>query len=102
MIPSTDGRFWCTGKNGVIRSETWIEPQGYGREEENVPGTRLCGNSDFITEFLDNHPDDCLVISVAVRRSVPKYMEKEEDYLSYVEPYVRFYLMEKDGVARSI
>lgn len=99
---STDGRFWYIGKNGFIRSETWIEPQGYGREEESVPGTRLSCNSDFITEFFNNYPDDCLVISVAVRRSVPKYLEIGKDYLSYVQPYVRFYLMERDGAIRTL
>lgn len=102
LTPSTNGRVWRAVKNGFIRSEVWIEPQGYGREKESVPGKKLCGNSAFITELLDKHPSDCLIISVAVRRFAPKYIEKEEDYLSYAQPYVRIYLMERDGVARSI
>lgn len=99
---SVDGRRWWAGKDGLLRSESWIEAYGYGRDEEMVGSTTLSSNSEFIEELLTAHPTECLIISVAVSRRVPKYEESSEERMSYRQPYVRFYLMEKDGVARSI
>ncbi|WP_208856741.1 hypothetical protein [Pseudoalteromonas rubra] len=102
LVLSNDGRSWCSGELGVLLSESWVELQGYGHEEESTPGTRLCGNPEFIKDFLSKHPDECLIISVSVSRTIPRYMNDSEDHMPYCPPYVQFYLMEKDCVARSI
>ncbi|QGS61885.1 hypothetical protein [Shewanella algae] len=99
---SADGRRWSAGKDGLLRSESWTEAYGYGRDEEMVSSTCLSASSEFIEELLTAYPTECLIISVAVRRTVPKYEESSEERMSYHQPYVRFYLMEKDGVAKSI
>ncbi|WP_219012643.1 hypothetical protein [Shewanella algae] len=99
---SADGcRLWA-GKDSLLRSESWIEAYGYGRDEEMVGSTCLSANPKFIEELLTAYPTECLIISVAVRRTVPKYEESSDECMSYHQPYVRFYLMEKDGVAKSI
>ncbi|QYJ75319.1 hypothetical protein [Shewanella sp. FJAT-52076] len=99
---SADGRRWWAGKDGLLRSQSWIEAYGYGRDEEMVGSTSLSASPEFIEELLTAYPTECLIISVAVSRTVPKYEESSEERMSYHQPYVRFYLMEKDGVAKSI
>lgn len=97
-----DGSIWKANDAGMLRSETWTQKQGYGLDEETVPGTRLCANREFLRHLLAAHPDDRLIVGVSVRRLPPKYGPDRDMFEPYPWPYVRYYLMEDDGVAHAL
>lgn len=99
---SNNGSIWKAKNASILRSETWIRKQGYGLDEETVPGARLCANREFLRELLAAHTDDALIISVSVRRLPPKYGPDRDLFEPYPWPYVRYYLMEDDGVAHAL
>lgn len=99
---SNDGRIWKANDGAVLRSEIWTRKQGYGLNEETVPGTRLCANRGFLRDLLASCPDERLIVSVSVRRLPPKYGPDRDVFESYPWPYVRYYLMEDDGVAYAL
>lgn len=102
LVASPDGRTWVTGNDGLLRTETWTHIQGSGREAEMTPGWRLSGNKRFQNRLLDVNPGDCLLLSVAIRRRPPRYLADEAEFQPYPWPYVRYYLMEDDGVAHAL
>lgn len=102
LISSSDGRRWTTGPDALLRSESWSNIVGSGREKETVTGMRLSGNLEFIKVLLRKHPRDCLVLSVSVRRRPPRDRGDSEKFEPYPLPYVRYYLMDTDGIARPL
>ncbi len=102
LVASADGRTWTTGSGGLLRSETWSRIQGYGRQAETFPGWRLSGDKEFLTCLLDSLPEHRLILSVEVWRHVTRYGGDKDDFGSYRLPYVRYYLLEADGVAHSL
>ncbi len=100
LIRSADGRKWSSGTGGVLRSETWTHVRGYGRDKETVAGSRLSGNRPFVKLLHDSYPDERLVLSVSIRRRLPR--QQRDDYESYRAQYVRYYLMGADGVAHTL
>lgn len=102
LSPSGDGRTWTSKYNGLLRREVWTRITGYGREAEAVAGYRLGGDRAFIRALLDAHPDEALVISVEVRRQRSRYGSDRAELEPYLCPYVRYYLMERDGVAHAL
>ena len=99
---STDGRTWAVGTAGLLRSETWTRIQGYGRESETVPGSRLSGDQGFIKHLLDADREYRLLLSVEIRRRSPRYSSDQDEFEPYPWPYARYYLMEDDGVAHAL
>jgi len=97
-----DGRRWATESGALIRSETWTQSTGYGREQETIPGTRLSADKAFLKELLAANPGYSLVVGLSLRRRVPRYGSDNDDYSSYVPPYNRYYLIEDDGIARTL
>jgi len=93
---------WRGTDGATLRSETWTRTQGYGRNEENVPGSRLCGNRGFLQAFLGSFLGNRLVLSVEVRRQPPHYGGSKAEFEAYPGPYMRFYLMGSDAVAVSL
>jgi hypothetical protein len=100
LSSSSDGRTWTAGGDGLLRSETWTHIQGYGRDSETVAGWRLSGDQRFLKRLLGAHPNDRLVVSVAVRRRVSGHQKQDLDF--YRNPYARYYLMGGDGVAHAL
>lgn len=98
----TDGRLWVSASGAILRSESWTRVVGFGREEENVPGNRLSCDRSFLLELLKAHPHDCLVLSVSVRRKPPRSSSDKNEFEPYPWPYVRYYLLGDDGIARSL
>ncbi|PTT83699.1 hypothetical protein DBR42_15815, partial [Pelomonas sp. HMWF004] len=97
-----DGRRWLTPMGAGLRAETWTRIAGLGRESEVVPGTRLSCDRSFLVELLKAHPDSWLVLSVSVRRRPTRGNTGEDEYETYVWPYLRYYLIGDDGIARSL
>ena len=102
LTPTDDGRRWVTASGSILRSETWTQVVGLGREQETVSGTRLSGNRSLLHELLKAHPQDCLVLRVSVRRRPTRYNSGEDEFEPYPWPYVRYYLIGEDGIARSL
>jgi hypothetical protein len=97
-----DGRLWVTESGALLRSETWCQSSGYGREREVVPGTRMSANCLFLKELLIAYPGHCLIVGLSLRRKPPRYGSNSDEYISYPPPYVRYYLIEEDGIARTL
>ncbi|MGN4111526.1 hypothetical protein ACS0X5_21215, partial [Burkholderia gladioli] len=102
LSPDLDSRHWTSASGSVLRSESWSRVDGLGRERENISGNRLsCGHS-FLLDVLKAHPQNCIVLSVSVRRKPPRSNSSEEEFEPRPWPYVRYYLLGDDGIARSL
>ncbi|MNC40033.1 hypothetical protein D3C75_887220 [compost metagenome] len=99
---SADGRRWSSDLGAQLRSETWTQVVGYGREQDTTTGTRLSGDTEFVELLLQKHPHDCLIISVSVQRLPSRESSTNDDVEPYPWPYVRYYLMDNDGINRPL
>lgn len=99
---NADGRRWVTASGSILRSETWTQVVDFGREQDIVSGSRLSGNRNFLHDLLRAHPQDCLILSVSVSRRPTRYNSGEDEFEPYPWPYVRYYLIGEDGIARSL
>jgi hypothetical protein len=97
-----DARRWVTRSGSHLRSETWTHTNGYGREKETIPGTRLSADRAFLKELLTANPEHWLVVSLSLYRRGSRYSSNDEELSSYVPPYVRYYLIKEDGIARTL
>lgn len=97
-----DGRRWVTTSGSILRSETWTQVVGLGREQETVSGTRLSGNRSFLLELMKARPDEWVVVRVSVRRRPTRFNSDEDEFDPYPSPYVRYYLIGEDGIPRSL
>ena len=95
-----DGRRWITKSGALLRSETWTN--GYGRETETIPGTRLSSDRAFLRELLAANPEHSLVVGLTLHRRRSRYSSDDDESSSYAPPYVRYYLIEEDGIARTL
>lgn len=102
LSASADRRAWTAGAGSFVRSETWTHIQGYGRERDTIPGWRLSGNEIFVEHLLNAYPENCLLLSVEIRRRPPRHGSDRDAFASYPQPYARYYLMEADGVAHAL
>jgi hypothetical protein len=102
LSQSPDGRLWfVNGTETYTRGETWTQVQGYGREQETVPGYRLSASTEFIKHLLAVYADMALIVRVAVRRD-SRRLAAEEHGDVYPSPYVRYFKIGEDGVAESL
>jgi hypothetical protein len=97
-----DARRWVTKSGAHVRSETWTQSSGYGREKETIPGTRLSADRAFLKELLAANPGHCLVVGLSLHRRGSRYSSDNDESSLYVPPYVRYYLIEDDGIARTL
>lgn len=97
-----DGRRWVTKTGATLRSETWTQVSGMGQEREMIPGTRLSADTAFLQELLEAVPGHQLIVSLSLRRQRPRHNSDEDGSNSYPDPYVRYYLIEEDGIARTL
>lgn len=97
-----DGRRWVAESGALLRSETWTQSSGHGREKEIIPGTRLSADKAFLKELLTANPGYSLIVSLQLHRRCTSYSSSNEDYSSYIPPYNRYYLIENDGIARTL
>lgn len=102
LVSSTDGRTWTSESGALLRSETWTQVVGYGHEQDTLAGTRLSGNTELVQLLLEKNPHECLVISVSIRRRPPRGGSDEDEVEPYPWPYVRYYLMDSDGINRPL
>ncbi len=99
---SPDERLWSIDAGSFVRSETWTHLQGFAGETESIPGYKLSGSKGFVEHLLNAYPDDCLILSVKIRRRLLRHGSDRDDFAPYPQPYARYYLMEADGVAHSL
>ncbi|APQ13317.1 hypothetical protein BJP27_18105 [Pseudomonas oryzihabitans] len=102
LTPSADDRRWISASEALLRSESWTQVVGYGHEQDTIAGTRLSGNTELLQLLLEKHPHDCLVLSVSIRRLPPRDRSGEDEVEPYPWPYVRYYLMDSDGISRPL
>jgi hypothetical protein len=103
LIQQSDGRTWaCSSHAGLLRSEKWTHEQRDRSEVETISGERLCADSGFVEHLLVGHSEDSLVLSIEVRRSVPRHASKDDEFETYALPYARYYLMGADGVFHAL
>lgn len=102
LTSADDARRWVTKSGAHVRSEIWTHSNGYGREKETIPGNRLSADRAFLKELLTANPEHWLVVSLSMRRRGSRYSSSDEDLSSYVPPYVRYYLIKEDGIARTL
>lgn len=97
-----DGRRWTSAAGSFLRSESWTRVAGTGRERENISGSRLSCERNFLLNLLTVHPQDCLVLSVSVRRKPPRSTSDKDWSEPYPWPYERYYLVGNDGIVRTL
>ncbi|WP_109483812.1 AVAST type 3 anti-phage nuclease/ATPase Avs3a [Paraburkholderia sp. C35] len=97
-----DARSWISDAGAFIRSESWTRKVGYEPKEESIAGSRLSCNREFLLAFLKQNPEMRLMLSVSIRRKPPHSSSDQEVFEPYPWPYVRYYLIDKDGIARSL
>lgn len=95
-----DGRRWTAASGSFLRSESWTRVVGFGREQENLPGSRLSCCRGFLQDLLKAHSEEYLVLSVSVRRNPPR--SDKDEFEPYPWPYARYYLIGNDGIARPL
>lgn len=102
LIASEDGRTWVGRSGGILRSETWSRLVGYGREQTSNPGDRLVADKAFIKELISESDDRCLVLSVSVQVRVERRGAADEGFEKCPWPYRRYYLIDQDGITRTL
>ncbi|WCM24690.1 NACHT domain-containing protein [Paraburkholderia bryophila] len=102
LSADADSRRWVSASGSLLRSESWTRLIDHGREQERDPGNRLSCDRSFLHELLKAHPKDYIVISVSVRREPPRGGSDKDEFQTYPWPYVRYYLLGDDGIARSL
>ncbi|MBB5209257.1 hypothetical protein [Chiayiivirga flava] len=101
LTPSADGRCW-TASGVLMRSESWAHEVGYGREREQLVGSRLAANAGAVRQLLAAKPDACLILSISVRRRPSRYSQDNDATPAHGAPYVRYYLLDSDDIARTL
>jgi hypothetical protein len=96
-----EGRVWASDPEIFVRSETWTQSHGYGRERESISGWRLSGSKGFVKKLLHANPNDCIILSVSIKRPSWRNRGDQDEIPAYLQPYARYYLMEADGVAHA-
>jgi len=102
LSADADFRHWTSRSGSFLRSESWTRVVGFGREQEIVSGNRLSCDRGFLLDLLKAHPQDCLVLSVSVRRKPPHSSSDNDKFEPYPWPYGRYYLLGDDGITRSL
>jgi hypothetical protein len=97
-----EGRVWASDPENFVRSETWTQSHGYGRERESISGWRLSGSKGFVKQLLHANPNDCIILSVAIKRPSRRNRGDQDEIAAYLQPYARYYLIEADGVAHAL
>ena len=97
-----DRRVWASDPEVFVRSETWTQTHGYGRERESISGWRLSGSKGFVKQLLNANPNDCIILSVEIKRPSRRNRGDQDEIAAYLQPYARYYLMEADGVAHAL
>lgn len=102
LTTSEDARAWTGRSGGILRSESWTRLVGYGREQTFNTGDRLVADKAFIRELISEGDDQCLILSVSVRVRVERRGIEDEDFAKYPWPYRRYYLIDQDGITRTL
>ena len=100
-------RVWQLQTEGVHKevlwSQVWGSDHGQYYETEGEHGRRLQASHAFIAEFLGKvHMD--LIIEVQIERRIrrDRYGRSKDDYLEYVSPYYRIFILRADGQTYSL
>lgn len=102
LSSSQDGRIWTARNGGTARAEAWVRQTGHGREQESCPGGRLVADARFIEALLAENEDSCLVLSVSVRVRPDRDRYGGEKFEQFLWPYQRYYILDSDGITRTL
>ena len=100
-------RVWWLETEGIRKEVLWAQIWGsdYGRyyETEGERGYRLQASHTFITELLNTMNMD-LIVEVQIERRILRshYERSKDDYLEYVPPYYRIFILRADGQTYSL
>lgn len=102
LTASSDGRRWTARQGGTLRSESWTRVTGLGRDEAVYSGTRLAADGAFIKSLLSAFPDKCLIVSIEVERRLDEGVALREGWEPYPWDYRRIYLLDRDGIPKTL
>ncbi|WP_213959899.1 hypothetical protein [Variovorax sp. dw_954] len=102
LSATPDGRRWTARRGGTLRSESWTRVAGLGRDEAIYSGTRLAADGAFIDSLLSAFPDKCLIVSIEVERRLDEGVASREGWEPYPWDYRRIYLLDRDGIPRTL
>ena len=91
------------GRKEVIWSQVWGGEYGRHHETEGERGRRLQASRVFVTELLGKMNMDLIVEVQIERRILRSHHEgRNNDYLEYVPPYTRIFILRADGQTYSL
>ena len=100
-------RSWRLEAEGVQKEVIWSQVWGgeYSRhhDTESERGRRLQASRAFVSEFLGRMNMD-LIVEVQIERRIlrGRYERSKDDYLEYVPPYTRIFILRADGQTYSL
>ena len=91
------------GRKEVLWAQVWGRDYGQYYEAEGEHGRRLQASPTFISKFLGKINMD-LIVEVQIERRIPRdhYERNKDDYLEYVSPYYRIFILRADGQTYSL
>ena len=103
-------RVWQIETEGERKEVLWSQTWGSDRnqysqhhETEGERGRRLQASHAFINEFLGRVNRDLVVEVQLERRILSHYYERsKDDYIEYVPPYTRIFILRADGRTYSL
>ncbi|MDP2244732.1 hypothetical protein [Pseudomonas sp.] len=99
---SEDERQWTVANGGSLRSESWTRVVGYGRDETALWGRRLSADNAFVEALLESKPGHCIVLCVEIRRRLDRHAAERDGLEQYPWPYRRYYLLDRNGITRTL
>ena len=94
------------GRKEVLWAQVWGSDHSQDRryyETEGEHGRRLQASPTFIAKFLDKMNKD-LIVEVQIERRIRSdhYGRSKDDYLEFVSPYYRIFILRADGQTYSL
>ena len=91
------------GRKEVLWVQVWGSDYGQSYEAEGERGRRLQASPTFITKFLGKMNMD-LIVEVQIERRILRdhYERSKDDYLEFVPPYYRIFILRADGQTYSL
>ena len=75
---------------------------GTSAYEAVYSGTRLAADGAFIKSLLSAFPDKCLIVSIEVERRLDEGVALREGWEPYPWDYRRIYLLDRDGIPKTL
>ena len=102
LEPSLDERELALENTGTLRIESWTRVVGYGREQTYIYNNRLSADPAFIEALLASKPGHCIILCVEIRRRLDRDAAERDGLEPYPWPYKRYYILDSNGITRTL